>query len=247
MFNFLRSPTTTLHDVGQFLKVDMHSHILPGIDDGAADIDKSLFLIDNLLEMGYEKLIATPHVLTDHHPNTSGSIRFALGELQEALDKRGYTVPVSAAAEYMLDEEFYKLLDQDERLLTLHDDYLLVEVNYLQTTPSFETLVFELQTKGYKVVLAHPERYHFVDGRLKLLHKYKAKGIYLQPNLLSFTGYYGKREAEIANRMLENGLVDFIGTDLHHTRHVEGIKNKEVKQKIKDLMQNGTFKNTELL
>lgn len=209
---------------GSFLKTDLHAHILPGIDDGPSCIDGSLQLIDGLIKSGYERIIATPHIMNDHYPNTPHRIRKALYELQQALDEKGYTVSVDAAAEYMLDDHFKQLLEKGD-MLTFGDGYLLVETFFHGTPPNFQELLFQIQLKNYRVVLAHPERYHYVDERMEFLKELKHKGVYLQVNALSFTGYYGKKEKRRAERMLDAGLIDFIGSDVHHAQHLKALED----------------------
>ncbi len=208
---------------GSFLQMDMHSHILPGIDDGAPDVESSLLLIDGLIRSGYQSLIATPHIMNDHYPNTRETIQNALDILRKALHDNGYTIPVDAAAEYMIDDNFQQLLEKED-LLTFGDNYLLIETFFQSLPTNFNELLFQMQIKNYRVVLAHPERYHYINKNLIFLEKLKEKGVSLQVNALSFTGYYGKREKDLAERMLDAGLIDFIGTDAHHPRHIKALE-----------------------
>lgn len=216
---------------GSFFKTDMHAHILPGLDDGAPSIDISLQLIDGLIRSGYERVIATPHIMSDHHPNTPERIREALLMLQKSLDEKGYTIQVEAAAEYMLDDHFEHLVERDD-LLTFGKRFVLVETFFHSPPPNFQELLFQLQLKNYRVVLAHPERYHYVDESLEFLKELKDKGVYLQANALSFTGYYGKTEKRRAERMLDVGIIDFIGSDVHHTRHLKALEDNLIVEKV---------------
>ncbi|TCK84866.1 tyrosine-protein phosphatase [Albibacterium bauzanense] len=231
--------------IGEILQVDMHSHILPGIDDGAADVETSLRLIDGLIAMGYKKLIATPHIISDIHPNTPETIEAAKQLLQTELDKKGYTIPVSYAAEYMLDENFLPLLKAGD-LLTFGNKIILVETMFLDLPPNLEEILFQLQTHGYQPLLAHPERYHYVDRNLTRLSLFRDRNCMFQCNALSFTGYYGKREQEIAYRLLDAGLIDFIGSDIHHDRHLEHLQHFTVSSKIARQLESLNYKNLEL-
>src|SRR5690606_9082956 len=154
--------------LAEILQADMHSHILPGIDDGAQDVETSIELIDGLMGLGYKKLVATPHIISDIHPNTRETIEEAGQILQDELDSRGYTIPIRFAAEYMLDENFLNLLEASN-LLTIHDNIVLVETMFMDSPPNLEDILFQLQTKGYIPLLAHPERYHYVDKPLARL------------------------------------------------------------------------------
>lgn len=240
MFSIFR--TKESFRIGEVLKVDMHSHILPGIDDGAANVDDSLQLIDGLIALGYQKLIATPHVMSDHHPNTPQTIAGAKATLQEALDARGYEIPVSYAAEYMLDENFINLVEADN-LLTIGDRWLLVETMFYDAPPNLANILFELQTREIKPILAHPERYHYLDKKLTKLEIWKDRNCFFQPNILSFIGYYGKQEQENALRILDAGLIDFIGTDMHHTRHLKNCQHMELPAKVVKKLEQISFKN----
>jgi protein-tyrosine phosphatase len=232
--------------IGEILQVDMHSHILPGIDDGAPDVETSLMLIDGLIALGYKKLIVTPHIMSDIHPNTHETIEAAKQLLQAELDKKAYTIPISYAAEYMLDENFISIINAGN-LLTFGNNIVLVETMFLELAPNLEEILFQLQTHGYQPLLAHPERYHYVDRKLTRLNTFLDRKCLLQCNALSFTGYYGKREQEIAFRLLDAKLIDFIGSDMHHERHLAHLKQFTVSSKVARQIESLNYKNLELL
>lgn len=243
MFSFFSSQTTI--KAGDLLQTDMHSHILPGIDDGAEDVEASIALIDGLIGLGYKELIATPHILKDYYPNTSATILAAKQLLQDELDKRGYKIPISYAAEYMLDEHFTSLLEQDD-LLSFGNKYLLLETMFIGAPANLEETLFQLKLKDYQPVLAHPERYHYVDKTLSCLIPLKEKGCLFQANLLSFTGYYGKREQEIVLRLLDADLIDFIGSDMHHLRHLKSAQKFSVPSKVAQQIERVSYLNLAL-
>lgn len=232
--------------IGEVLQVDMHSHILPGIDDGAADVEASMLLIDGLIALGYKKLIATPHIISDIHPNTRETIEAAYQSLKAELDKRNYTIPIGYGAEYMLDENFLTLVEAGN-LLTIHDNIVLIETMFMDSPPNLEHILFQLQTHGYTPLLAHPERYHYVDKSLSRLVPFQDRNCLLQSNALSFTGYYGKREQEVAFKLLDAGLIDFIGSDMHHSRHLRNMQNFVVPAKVARQLEGVNYKNLELL
>lgn len=240
MFSIFKAKTS--FPIGEVLKVDMHSHILPGIDDGAANVEESLQLIDGLIALGYQKLIATPHVMSDHHPNTPETIAAAKATLQAALDEKGYDISISYAAEYMLDENFISLVESD-KLLTLGDRWLLVETMFYDSPPNLTNILFELQTRGIRPILAHPERYHYLDKKLSKLEVWKDRNCFLQANVLSFAGYYGKQEQENVFRILDAGLIDFIGTDMHHMRHLKHCQRLELPSKVVKKLEQISYKN----
>ena len=197
----------------------MHSHILPGIDDGSPDMETSLQLIRAMQAMGYRQLIATPHVMTDFYPNTRSIILQKRDAVQAAVEKAGIDIVIGAAAEYLIDENF-EILYQKEPLLTLPGGYVLVEMSFFQPYPNFHKVLFDLQMKGYKPIFAHPERYSYFR-HTDQLQQIKDYGALLQMNLLSITGYYGKPIREQAQKLIDKDMIDFLGTDLHHARHAE--------------------------
>jgi tyrosine-protein phosphatase YwqE len=236
MFSFLKRGKP-LGSYG-FLEVDMHSHLLPGIDDGAKDMEDSLSLIRALVGMGYKKLITTPHVMADLYPNTPEVIRERLSAVRAAVQDAGIAVELDAAAEYMMDEGFEAILESGE-LLALPGKRVLVEMGFIAAPPKLDQYLFRLQTKGYRPVLAHPERYLFFREDFGRYRELKERGCALQLNLLSLTGYYGKPVRENAVALLKAGLIDFLGTDLHHERHVErlrvGLEDREIGRLLEGL------------
>ena len=206
---------------------DIHSHILPGIDDGSPDIETSLALIEGLQKLGITESTATPHIIGDLYRNNKETIDNALKELQDALAERNIDFKVKAAAEYMLDDYFLELLQQKTPLLTLKDDLVLTEFSYSERPMHAERMVFSMITEGYRPILAHPERYAYYHNDLKQYDYLRDLGFLLQVNVLSLTGYYGKPAAKAAAYLIKNGLVSFTGTDLHHERHMQALHHPE--------------------
>jgi tyrosine-protein phosphatase YwqE len=208
-------------------QTDIHSHILPGIDDGSPDVETSVRLIRGLVKLGIRKSIATPHVISDMYRNTPDTIRNALDTLRPVLKQEEIDIEIGAAAEYMLDDYFVKLLRNGGELLTLRDRIILTEQSYATAASNLNEISFELITAGYKPIMAHPERYHFYHGDYKKYSHIKDMGFSLQVNLLSIVGYYGKPVARAARHLLDEGLVDYVGTDLHHDRHLAALSAPE--------------------
>lgn len=209
------------------VSVDMHSHILPGIDDGSPDIDTSILLVKGLYDLGIRKCIATPHIIGDLYRNTDETIEAALASLQKACNAAAIPMQLSAAAEYMLDDHFMELLGQQKPLRTLHKNLLLTEIPYTAEPVNLQEMVFHIITGGYQPVLAHPERYFYFHKNYKGYKKLKDLGFILQVNLLSLTGYYGKDAANAARYLIAEGLVDLAGTDLHHSRHLIAFQSQK--------------------
>ena len=204
--------------------VDIHSHLLPGIDDGAKDLDHSIALIKKMYSYGIKNFVTTPHVLGDVYPNTTAIINEKLSEVQTELKKQNLNdILFSAAAEYMLDEQFSERL-KNKDILTLKDNLILVEMSYFNAPFNLYDVLFEIQLKNYKPILAHPERYNFYHNEFKNYYRLKKAGCLFQLNLLSLTTHYGSGVQKTALKLLENNMYDFMGTDTHHEHHLELLK-----------------------
>lgn len=203
-----------------WLAQDIHSHILPGIDDGSPDVETSVRLLKALSQAGINKFICTPHIISDLYRNTPDTINKALAVLKKACVQNGMQIEISAAAEYMLDDHFMELISKKEPLLTLTKNYILTELSYSTLPGNLEQISFEINTNNYQPLMAHPERYPYYHKNYDAYYRLKELGFLLQVNLLSLTGYYGKYVAKAARYILENNLADFVGTDLHHFKHL---------------------------
>jgi tyrosine-protein phosphatase YwqE len=201
-----------------FLGTDMHSHFLPGIDDGAKTIDDSLNMLRAMKDMGYKSIITTPHVMIDFYPNTTKTIQDALQKVQDALIENNIDLKIKAAAEYYIDEYFIDLIKR-EPLLTLYQNEVLVEFSMMFEPPMLFEVIYSLQQAGYRPVIAHPERYVFFHGNTAKFREMKARGCMLQMNMLSIAGYYGKNIKQAAEEMLKKGMYDYCGSDMHHEKH----------------------------
>ncbi|HHG84349.1 MAG TPA: capsular biosynthesis protein [Bacteroidetes bacterium] len=232
------------------LKTDLHSHLIPGIDDGSPDLETSLEMIRGLMELGYRKFITTPHIMSDAYPNTPEIIRAGLDKLREAVAEAGLDVKLEAAAEYYLDEIFIANLDKVE-LLTFGGErkFLLFETSYISRPMSLGDTIFRLQSLGYSPVMAHPERYQFFwrESGVDEIRGLRNRGLKMQVNLASFTGRQGRRAAIIAREMAKEGMIDFLGSDLHRPSQVATVgKAPAASKELRQLLQNATLLNQEL-
>ncbi|MGV3540235.1 MAG: tyrosine-protein phosphatase [Rufibacter sp.] len=214
--------------VGSFsdLQVDMHSHVLPGLDDGAASLRDSMQLLQELHRMGFKKLCMTPHIMGDFYKNTPASIYKKLSELQEAVDAEEIPIQLSCAAEYYLDEWFFEKLEGEEDLLSFGGErrYLLIETSYINEPAQLRQFIFAIQAAGYIPVLAHPERYTYFYGRIGDLLALRELGVLFQLNTNSLSGYYSKPAKEVAKQLIQLGAVEFLGTDAHSMRHIRALE-----------------------
>ena len=218
MFNFFSKKTPEK----LWFATDIHCHIIPGIDDGSPSAEKSVELVENMQAWGIERIFASPHVTQGSFPNTPETIAAARKKLQDALDAKGNPLQLDNSAEYRLDDLFAEQRDKGI-LLTLPGNRLLVENSFIQEPMGCDNLLFELQVSGFRPILVHPERYYYYysdPDRYRAIHN---AGVEFQINLLSLSGYYGKDEKRIAEKLIDMGLVDYVGTDLHGRRHVDSI------------------------
>lgn len=233
MFNFFKKKQ---EPVQLCFNTDIHCHIVPGIDDGSPDVNTSIELIERMQSWGITRIIATPHVTQASFENTPETMSQALNLLIEELRTRGNNIDISHSAEYRIDELFLKHLGENI-IVPMPNNYILVENSFIQEPWNLDQLLFDLKVKGYKPILAHPERYMYYYAKRERYNTIHNTGTKLQINLLSLAGHYGKDEKRIAMELIEKGLVDFIGTDLHNHRHADAIEaflsSKEYR-KIKD-------------
>ena len=211
--------------------IDIHSHLLPGIDDGARTFEDTLRLTQSLQGFGVSQFITTPHIIQYVWDNTHEQILSNKETTVVELEKNKITIPFSAAAEYLMDDQFVQLF-QSHQLLTLKDNYVLVEMSYINAPIQLYSILFDLQVAGYIPVLAHPERYLFYHKNFSEYEKLKRAGCLFQLNLLSVVGYYGAEITKIAEQLLAKGMYTYVGSDVHHDNHIASF---EQKVKIKDL------------
>ncbi|RTY92286.1 tyrosine-protein phosphatase [Flavobacterium sp. GT3R68] len=216
--------------------VDIHSHVLFGIDDGAQNSTESEFLLQAMIGLRFAKCITTPHTMKHVWENTREGIVSRLDDLRDALPDLTTKLNLAAASEYLIDNDLIVHF-QSEPLLTLKDNYVLVEMSYLNPPMQLHEILFQLQVEGYIPVLAHPERYTFYHNDFRQYEKLKKTGCLFQLNLLSTVGYYGKGVAETAQKLLQKGMIDFAGSDIHHKKHVEAFAKKVIIKESKSLIE----------
>lgn len=203
------------------LRVDLHSHLIPGIDDGVKSIDESVKILRELSKIGIQKVVTTPHIAQEFYSNTPKIINEGLNEVRKAIEKEGIPLIIEAAAEYYIDSDFLRKVHDSTELLTFGDRNILVETPFINKPHFFEEAIFSLTSNGYKPVLAHPERYDFIQNDTDYLIKLKELGVLFQVTASSFMGYYSKAAKKVAEKMLQNKLIDFLGSDIHRMSHCE--------------------------
>lgn len=205
------------------LSADMHSHLIPGIDDGVPDMEAALALIEGMSELGYRKLITTPHISSDIYKNNAKIIQDGVARVQKKVKERKIPIEIVAAAEYLIDDGFENLLKNNE-LMTFGNKHLLIELSYFHVPPNLFDVTFELQIKGYKIILAHPERYLYWYNDMKKYELLKDRGIFFQLNMISLTGHYSGEVKKMAEKLIDAEMIDFLGSDLHNTNYLEYLK-----------------------
>jgi len=205
------------------VKTDIHSHLIPGIDDGSQSMRESLDILKKMSSLGYTKVITTPHVMADTYRNSSKTILDGLSALRRSIVDESIDIKIDAAAEYYFDEELVERLENDD-ILTIGDKYLLFETSYISKPINFDDVIFQISTKGYIPLLAHPERYRYITSPKKMFTHMKDIGIYFQLDINSLGGHYGKQAFELSKLLIEWGMVDFVGSDIHHKKQVEYLK-----------------------
>ena len=216
--------------------IDIHSHLLPGIDDGSTSIEDTISLISQLKAIGVKEFITTPHIINSVWNNTKQSIELKHNETLLLLKKEDETLSLKPAAEYMLDSYFFEMIKRGEPLLTLKDNYILVEMSYLNSPNQLYDMIFELQMAGYIPVLAHPERYLFYYNNFDEYYKLKRAGCLFQLNLLSTVGYYGIGVSTLTQKLLTKEMYNFVGSDVHHENHIKAFDNKIVLKNYTNLI-----------
>ncbi|MFI5148903.1 MAG: tyrosine-protein phosphatase [Bacteroidia bacterium] len=227
------------------LGTDVHSHFIPGIDDGAKTMEDSLNLIRFFHGKGYKKVITTPHIMGDSYRNTPDIILGGLDKVRQALHENNIPIEIEAAAEYYLDYDFEQKL-KNEKLLTFGKDFVLVELSFVNAPDNLFHIFFDMQMKGYRPVLAHPERYSFWHSNFEKYEEIREKGVLLQMNINSLTGHYSIQTKRTAEKMIANNMLSFLGSDCHHLGHTDLIQHALYEKSLHDLLGSGKLLNKTL-
>lgn len=222
--------------------VDIHSHVLPGIDDGSKSLNETIMLLEGMRMLGIEGCVPTPHTLAYVWDNSKQEILDNFANTKEKLPLHLNEMLLNVATEYMVDDTFLERIKK-EPLLTIVEKFVLIEMSYLNPFFDFSKVLFELQMMGYQPILAHPERYLYYHKEKNAYHRLKELGCLFQLNLLSTVGYYGKEVASVSDYLLKNNLVDFVGSDIHHQRHLSAFNNKVIiksENELHDSMKNNS-------
>ena len=245
MFSFFR-PSKVEPDLS-FIGADMHSHLLAALDDGLKTMEDTINFIRQMHSLGYQKFICTPHIITDLYPNSPATILPRLEEVRNALKEQNIPVQIEAAAEYMVDMDFEDSIRNGDQLLTIGDKNILIEMSYIAPSPNMEQVIFELNMKGLRPIIAHPERYPYCHNNFEKYQRFIDLGAVLQVNLLSLLGYYGKNVKAVAEKLVKQKMIQFAGTDMHHTNHLNALMELASKKDFYKLIEEADLLNITLL
>ena len=218
---FKRTPALDPIDLS-ILGTDLHSHLIPGIDDGSKNMEETLIMLRGFIDLGYKKVITTPHVMSDFYKNNPETILGGLEKVKAAIKQENLDIEIEAAAEYYLDFHFEELIAQKE-LLTFGDNYVLFELSFMHEPTRIKEAIFNLQTEGYKPILAHIERYPYYFNQWDTIEDFKNRGCLMQLNINSLSGQYGPPVKKMAEQLIDKDWIDVIGSDCHHMGHLELI------------------------
>lgn len=251
IFSFFSKKKDILNDENinlNFVQSDVHGHLLPELDDGSQSMEESIAMIKALQQLGYKKLTCTPHVMNGHYQNTTREIKDAHLALTTELNKQGIHIELNVAAEYNFDSELIKRLDENDILSFGNDDYqyLLFELSYFNEPMGLDEIIAKIKSKGYIPVLAHPERYPYFSRNRKMYTELQQKGVVFQMNINSLSGLYPGDAKVTAEWLMENDMIQFIGTDIHRIDHVEYLEKAFKFQSLHDYVNHGRLMNQSL-
>ena len=223
---------TKLYPVSFSGQIDIHNHLLYGVDDGSKSLDESKRMLKAYKELGFESIILTPHIFKDIYPNSEKDLKSKFQNLVKDTKIIKSPIITNLGAEYMVDDLFLEKVKSGSELLTFYKNLVLIEIPIFADSYLLKQTVFELQLNDYIPVLAHPERY--LNVSTKELKSLKEKGIMLQLNALSLTGNYGKEVKNKAFKLFKNDLYDFIATDAHSPQDLEKLKRLRLTRTYRD-------------
>lgn len=224
------------------LAVDVHSHLLPGLDDGSESLEQSLQMLSGFKNLGFRKVITTPHVMMDSYKNSPEKISNALLEVKSAVLQAGLDIEIEAAAEYMVDDGFEKIIEEGQ-LMTIGKNYILIELSTFIPHPHLKEMLFNLQIDGYKIILGHAERYSYWYRNFKEFEELKSREILFQINTLSFGGFYNQDYRKMAEKLVNLGMVDLLGSDMHKPAQLNALARCRMSPFVEELISGGKLLN----
>ena len=230
----------------QVLGCDMHNHLIPKVDDGSKFLEESVECLRTLKAVGFNKVYITPHFQYPRFQNDEDDIVRRYNELKKEIAPFGIDIEMAGiGGEYRIDPGFAQRLE-NPRFLKVADRYVLVEFSLHQQMMGCDELIFDMQMKGYEIILAHPERYPYLGVHTARMEQLKNQGVYFQVNLRSLGGFYGDEAKRRGFEMIERGWVEFLGTDTHNTLYAQALTDLSHNREVEKLLEKYTFQNNTL-
>ncbi len=229
-------------NIGEILTTDIHSHILPGIDDGAKSLNESIAMIEALVLLGYKKAVLTPHIMNEGYKNDTERILNLFYLLNKQIQAKNIDIVLDVSAEYYLDDNFLFLLSSND-ILPLCGNHILFETSYLSLPFNFKEIIYEMRVRGYRPLLAHPERYIYVRDNYSIYEEWRDLGIEFQLELNSFNAKYGKEALKRAVWLSQKGWIDYLGTDAHSIEDILRIKDAKYLYPLSKVISSNDIKN----
>ena len=228
------------------LGTDMHCHLVPKVDDGSKCVEESIECLNTLKAVGYNKVIITPHFQHPRFPNDEDDIVRRFEVLKRQAQDAGVEIEMAGVGgEYRIDSGFAKRLE-NPRFLQVGGKYVLVELSLHQQMMGCDEMIFDMQMKGYEVILAHPERYPYLGAPSSRMEQLKEQGVFFQVNVLSLGGFYGEEAKRRAFTMIDYGWVEFLGTDMHNILYAQALSDLSRNRKVEKILEKHDFLNKTL-
>lgn len=245
MFNLFKKKYTA-RPIFAALGTDMHCHLVPKVDDGSKCIEETIDCLNTLKAVGYNRVIITPHFQHPRFPNDEDDIKRRFEEVKQQAADAGVEIELAGiGGEYRIDSGFAKRLESP-RFLQVGGKYVLVEFSLHQQMMGCDEMIFDMQMKGYEVILAHPERYPYLGAPSSRMEQLKDQGVYFQVNVLSLGGFYGEEAKRRAFTMLDQGWVEFLGTDTHNVLYAQALTDLTHNRKVEKILEKHQFLNNTL-
>lgn len=213
--------------------IDLHSHVLCGIDDGSKTIEESIEILKQYEEMGFKDIIATPHYIEETTYNSNNKQKKEIiKKLNQQIKKNKLNINIHIGNELYISNNILELLSKKEISTLNNSKYLLIELPMNNEISNLNNIVFELLSNDIIPIIAHPERYSYIQKDIKKIEKLVNQGVLLQINYGSIIGLYGKQAKKISKKMLKNNLVSLLGTDIHHPNNETYININKIRKKL---------------
>ncbi len=227
--------------------VDFHNHVLPGIDDGSKSMEDSMTMLRNFEALGLKKVIASPHSMADGYINSNEKILQLREEVRLEIKKNNINLEFDAAAEYYMDELFMEKLERKD-LLTIGNNYVLMELSYLSKPNNTGEVIYKMQISGYRLILAHPERYpYYYEDSFANYKNFKDRGVFFQINLGSLVGKYGAQAKYTAEKMIDENMVEFVSSDLHTVPQFQMLRDCLKSKHLEKILSSDILRNKTLV